>query len=220
MDAQLLKSAGEIAGIGGLALGVFLLLFKDLLKKIAAPTMTKEQWFRVVIIFMVLVWSIAIVGLGAWVWGNHGSAGPIPSQPKIQIGKVREFPWTTDSTNPPGKLIILYVDFGPKQGTQQRYKNASMFRKDNHKALRDQDLFIFPDLDSLLKDRIARAPNDAKLELETFSSSEERKKRDSDANTDQMGFFWEYLGLEAPVVTFELRDENKKTLAAYDYYVK
>ena len=30
MDAQVLKTVGQIAGIGGLALGVFLLLFKDL----------------------------------------------------------------------------------------------------------------------------------------------------------------------------------------------
>ena len=70
MDAetQLIKIFGEIAGIGGLALGVFLLLFKNLLKKIVAPNMTKEHWFRVVVIFMLCVWSIGLAGIGAWVW--------------------------------------------------------------------------------------------------------------------------------------------------------
>lgn len=67
MDAQILKVVGRVAGIGGLALGVFLLLFKDLLKKIVAPKMTPEHWFKVVIIFMVLVWSIAVLGIGPWV---------------------------------------------------------------------------------------------------------------------------------------------------------
>jgi hypothetical protein len=66
MDAQLLKTVGQVAGIGGVALSVFLLLFRDLLKKIAAPGMTKEQWFRVVVIFMILVWSVALAGIGAW----------------------------------------------------------------------------------------------------------------------------------------------------------
>jgi hypothetical protein len=66
MDDQLLKIVGEIAGIGGVALGVFLLLFKELLKKIVAPAVTREQWYKVVVLFMVLAWSIAFCGIGAW----------------------------------------------------------------------------------------------------------------------------------------------------------
>ena len=105
MDAQLLKTAGQIAGIGGLALGVFFLLFKDLLKKIAAPGMTKEQWFRVVIIFMVLVWSVALAGVGAWLWVSLGGK-PRAENPGIldlsvnqELGKFREVLWLPPRTN-------------------------------------------------------------------------------------------------------------------------
>lgn len=66
MGEPLLKTLGGIAGIGGLALGVFFLLFRDLLKKIAAPDMTKQQWFKVTVIFMVLVWTVALAGILAW----------------------------------------------------------------------------------------------------------------------------------------------------------
>jgi hypothetical protein len=33
MDAQVLKTAAQVAGIGGIALGVFLLLFRDIVRK-------------------------------------------------------------------------------------------------------------------------------------------------------------------------------------------
>jgi len=68
MDAELLKLVGRVAGIGGLALGVLLILYKDLLKKIAAPRMEPQHWYRVVVIFMVLVWSIAVLGIVAWIY--------------------------------------------------------------------------------------------------------------------------------------------------------
>lgn len=74
MDIQLLKIVGQVAGLGGLALGIFLLLFKDLLKKIAAPALTKGQWFKVVMTFMILVWSIAALGLAAWVYATVKSS--------------------------------------------------------------------------------------------------------------------------------------------------
>ena len=33
MDTELLKVVGQVAGIGGLALGVFLLLFREIIRK-------------------------------------------------------------------------------------------------------------------------------------------------------------------------------------------
>lgn len=93
MDAELLKTVGQVAGIGGVALGVFLLLFRDLLKKIAAPGMTKEQWFRVVVIVMILVWSVALAGVGAWLWASHWSnqsPPPPAAQQTFQLGLNQE----------------------------------------------------------------------------------------------------------------------------------
>ncbi len=50
---------GLIAGIAGLALGVFLILFREVIRKKIFPVLTKKQSFQIIIVFMLLVWSIA-----------------------------------------------------------------------------------------------------------------------------------------------------------------
>ncbi len=70
MESSLLESLGKIAGIGGISLGIFLLLFQGLLKKLKVPGLKQDQWFRIIIVFMVLVWSVALSGLGAWYFSS------------------------------------------------------------------------------------------------------------------------------------------------------
>lgn len=70
METELLKTLGQIAGIGGIALGVFLLLFRDLISKRIFPTLTRDQSFRLLRLIVILVWSVAIAGIGAWIWGG------------------------------------------------------------------------------------------------------------------------------------------------------
>jgi len=81
MESTLLESLGQIAGIGGIALGVFLLLFRKLLETIVVPGLTKAHWFKVIITFMILVWSVAILGIGAWGYGYYLTNG----QAKIPV---------------------------------------------------------------------------------------------------------------------------------------
>ena len=64
---DILKTMGAVAGIGGLALGVFLILFRDFLRKLLLPKLGKEQAYRLLRLFLVLVWSIAVIGIAAWV---------------------------------------------------------------------------------------------------------------------------------------------------------
>lgn len=80
MNAETIVSFGKIAGIGGIALGVFLFIFQDVLKKVALTSLTKEQSFRFIMTFMILVWTIALSGIGAWVYGNYIN---ISTQPMI-----------------------------------------------------------------------------------------------------------------------------------------
>ena len=68
MDIELLKTVGQIAGIGGLALGVFLFLFRDLIRKAIFPTLKKEDAYKLLRLVAVLVWSATLTGIGAWVW--------------------------------------------------------------------------------------------------------------------------------------------------------
>ncbi len=73
MGLQLLKTLGQIAGIAGITVGTSFLLFQSLLKKIVAPKLTPAQWFRVILVFMALVWSVAIAGIGASIWAGRAA---------------------------------------------------------------------------------------------------------------------------------------------------
>jgi hypothetical protein len=68
MDAEVLKTVGQVAGIGGLALGVFLLLFKDIIRKNIFPRLPPPEAYRLLRLITGAVWSVAIVGILAWVY--------------------------------------------------------------------------------------------------------------------------------------------------------
>lgn len=68
MDTQILKVVGQIAGIGGLALGVLLLLYRELIRKDIFPTLRPMQAYRIIRLLLILVWTIALAGLAAWVY--------------------------------------------------------------------------------------------------------------------------------------------------------
>ncbi len=58
-----IKEWGLIAGVAGLGLGVFLVLFREVIRKKIFPTLTKKQGFQILLTFMILVWSIALFSL-------------------------------------------------------------------------------------------------------------------------------------------------------------
>lgn len=84
MDGETLKVLGQIAGIGGIALGVLLLIFRDIIGKSIFPMLTKPQSYRLLRLVAVLTWSVAILGIGAWVWGENRPSGNGP-EPGVDI---------------------------------------------------------------------------------------------------------------------------------------
>lgn len=68
MDTEILKIVGQVAGIGGVALGVFLLLFRDVIRKNIFPNLSKVQGYRLLMLIIILVWTIALAGIGAWAY--------------------------------------------------------------------------------------------------------------------------------------------------------
>jgi hypothetical protein len=70
VDSTILKVVGQVAGVAGIALGVFLLLFRDVIRKQIFPELTKQQAYRLLTLVLILVWSIAVCGIVAWVWGS------------------------------------------------------------------------------------------------------------------------------------------------------
>lgn len=63
-----LETLGKVAGIGGVALGVLLLVFRETLRKAIVPKLTRRQAHSLFVLAMVLVWSVAVLGIGAWAW--------------------------------------------------------------------------------------------------------------------------------------------------------
>ncbi|GEM_PF-4345966 len=69
METNLLKTLAQIAGIGGISLGVLLLLFRDIIRKNIFPKFKDEKLaYRLLRLIVMVVWSVAIVGIGAWVY--------------------------------------------------------------------------------------------------------------------------------------------------------
>ena len=73
MDTELLKTLGQALGIGGLALGIFFLLFRELIRKSIFPMLKKDDAYRLLRLITVLIWSVAVIGVAAWVWGDRNA---------------------------------------------------------------------------------------------------------------------------------------------------
>ena len=76
MDAGLLKALGQALGIGGVALGVFFLLFREVIRKSIFPKLKKDDAYRLLRFITVLIWSVAVIGIAAWFWGERKAPEP------------------------------------------------------------------------------------------------------------------------------------------------
>jgi hypothetical protein len=86
MDAELLKILGQVAGIGGVAIGVFLLIFRDVVRRQIFGRLNKDQTYRLFRLILILTWSIAVLGIGAWMYANRVAArGSIPSPLESEV---------------------------------------------------------------------------------------------------------------------------------------
>lgn len=94
MEPGLLQTAGAVAGVAGIALVVFLWLFREVIRKNIFPLMTEERGYRTIRLFMILATVVALAGIGAWTLAQ-GEAGP-PRPPKrtltVRLSRV-ELDW-------------------------------------------------------------------------------------------------------------------------------
>jgi len=81
MESKMLSSLGKIAGLGGIALGIFLLVFQGVLQKQLLPQagLRSEEAFAVILSLMILTFGIAAIGVVAWLLGRTvGPKAPVP----------------------------------------------------------------------------------------------------------------------------------------------
>jgi len=72
-DIDILRAAGQVAGIGGLAIGALIIVFKEVIRKNIFPNLTKQNAYRLLRLIVVLVFFLAISGIVAWIYVNIAS---------------------------------------------------------------------------------------------------------------------------------------------------
>ncbi len=85
MEANILKIVGQVAGIGGLSLGVLLLVFREVIRKNIFPTLTKVQSFRIIKLIIWLTFAVALIGMGLWVFVARSSEPTVASS-DVKLG--------------------------------------------------------------------------------------------------------------------------------------
>ena len=81
MESKILGYLGKVAGIGGIAVGVLLLVFQGVLKKEFLPQagLGPEQAFAIMLALMILTFGVAGIGVIAWLVGRTaGPKAPVP----------------------------------------------------------------------------------------------------------------------------------------------
>lgn len=90
METELLKSVGQVAGIGGLALGVVFLVFREIIRK-SGDGKNQAQTTKLLTIIAISTTVIGLAGIGAWVWTEKtttASSNPPPSSVSATNGSV------------------------------------------------------------------------------------------------------------------------------------
>jgi hypothetical protein len=77
---KVLVVVGQIAGIGGIAIGTFLLLSRELMRKAIFPRLSRPEGFRLLNRIVFYAWTIAILGILAWTATALFRPAPEPSE--------------------------------------------------------------------------------------------------------------------------------------------
>jgi hypothetical protein len=68
MESDVFRSIGSSAGLAGLAIGMIVILFKEVIRKRIFPQLPKREAYQLLRTILFLAWSVAIVGIGSWTY--------------------------------------------------------------------------------------------------------------------------------------------------------
>lgn len=118
MDASTLKIVGQVAGIGGLALGVLLIVFKEVIRKNIFPQLTKEQAYNLLNSIIRYTFIVSVTGIAAW---TYAATRPDSKTHEIVFqGYVKESGTTTPVAG--AKIVVVNrPDIGSKYTDEQGF---------------------------------------------------------------------------------------------------
>jgi hypothetical protein len=71
MDIKLFEQLGKIAGLAGVSVGLLLLIFQAVIKKLNFPKLNTSQATRIIREILYITAFIAVMGIAAWVYSNR-----------------------------------------------------------------------------------------------------------------------------------------------------
>lgn len=84
-----MRQLGQVAGVGGIALGVLVLVFRDVVRKNIFPNLAKDHAYKIIRLVLVLTFGISATGLAAWVYvQTHVAPSPDIKFPKADVRPV------------------------------------------------------------------------------------------------------------------------------------
>jgi len=128
MDPNLFKTLGQIAGIGGIALGIVLLIFREVISRTVFTALSPDNAYRLIRLIIVLVFILGIVGLIVW---SQGVPPPGPTPPtalltvspsSVQTGQSTRLTWQTANAT---SVSIDNIGLVASNGSQQVTPDSS-----------------------------------------------------------------------------------------------
>ncbi|ARV18674.1 hypothetical protein AEP_01730 [Curvibacter sp. AEP1-3] len=110
LDVKTIEAFGQIAGIGGLSLFVFVYLYREVIRKKIFPQLNSQQAYKLIRLFLILVFLFSSTGLAAWVYVSITGVKP------IELGV---FP-----TEEPQPIIISWMTLIDQKKYQEAYDQS------------------------------------------------------------------------------------------------
>lgn len=80
METKIIETVGLAAGVGGVALGVLFLVFRETLRTVLLPKLSRPDAYRMIRLIIGATWSVAVVGLLSWAWVESGGPPIAPEK--------------------------------------------------------------------------------------------------------------------------------------------
>lgn len=116
-QSDLLEVLGRIAGIGGIALGVVLLIFRGFIQKEIFPKLSQEHSYKLFRLIIIFTFIVGIVGLLLWFLGDRYLTR---TQSSAAAGREGAVEWSSlpviqhmSFDFPPVEGAELYADYWP-----------------------------------------------------------------------------------------------------------